>query len=72
MDSKFNSPKTKEEFLKRAEKVELEAAETMKFAIRSRIASAIRGYQDELQYYEAVVQLKKEGPDAVEWPKAAK
>ena len=72
MDSKFNSPKTKEEFLERAEKVELDAAQTMKFAIRSRIASAIRPFQDELAYYEAVVQLKQEGPDAVEWPKAVK
>lgn len=68
MDSKFKSPKTKEELIERAEKIELKAALALRHSIQSRIASATRAYIEELKFHEAVIKLKTEGPDAVVWP----
>ena len=65
MDSKFNPPKTKEEFLERAKPVTLTAALAIRNALRHRIQSATHAFQVELNFYEKVIELHEKGD--VEW-----
>lgn len=71
MDSKFNPPANKEEFLERASKVELKAALALQNALRNRIESATRALRTELEFYQAVIVMHTDGEDAVVWPPKA-
>lgn len=68
MDTKFNPPLTKAEFLERAKKVELKAALSIRNALLHRRASAVRALDIEIEFYDKVVELYEDGEDAVEWP----
>lgn len=68
MESKFNPPRTKEEFIERASKVDLKAALALQNALANRIRSATAALETELEFYRSVIKLHQEGPDAVVWP----
>jgi protein tyrosine phosphatase len=67
MDSKFVPPTTKEEFLERAKKVPLAGALGVLNSLKQRRASMVRALDQEILFYEKVVELNKVGEDAVEW-----
>jgi hypothetical protein len=66
VDSKFNPPINKQEFVERAQKTTAEGAKGVLSALRSRRAMVVRPYDVEIQYYEQVLKLLETG-DA-EWP----
>lgn len=71
MDSKFNPPKDQAEFEKRAEGVELKAALAVKNSLLQRRASAVRALDVEIEYYDAVIDLKS-GKKVTYPPKAGR
>ena len=64
----YNPPKNKEEFLERADKVELKAALAIQNALRQRIRSVSAALRSELEFYDKVIELHQKGPEVVEWP----
>lgn len=66
MDSKFNPPINKQEFIERAKKTTPAGARGVLSALHSRRAMVVRPYDVEIQYYEQVIKLLETG-DA-EWP----
>lgn len=67
MDSKFVPPTTKEEFLKRAEKVTLEGARGVLGSLKNRRAALVKTIDTEIKFYEKVVELREKGEDKVTW-----
>lgn len=67
MESKFVSPKNKQEFLERAKKVPLSGALGVLNSLKHRRASMVRSIDEEIFFYEKVLELAKNGEDKVEW-----
>lgn len=67
MDSKFVPPATKAEFLERAKKVPLQGALGVLNSLKHRRASLIRSVDQEIHFYEKVVELNKVGEEKLEW-----
>lgn len=67
MDSKFNPPKDKKEFIERQAKIDTKAALSILNALRHRRASAVRALDVEIEFYEAALEYRKNGD--VDYPK---
>jgi hypothetical protein len=62
MDSKFNPPATKEEFVERAKKINgINGAMGVLNALRNRRASMVRAVDIEIAFYEEAVNYLKTG-----------
>ena len=66
MDSKFNPPINKQEFLERAQKTIKEGAKGVLTALKTRRAMVVKPYDIEIEFYTQVIKLRETG-DA-EWP----
>jgi len=66
MDSKFNPPINKQEFLERAQKTTKEGAKGVLTALKTRRAMVVKPYDIEIEFYTQVIKLRETG-DA-EWP----
>lgn len=67
MESKFVPPVTKEDFLERASKVPAEGASALLNSLKQRRAALVRAVDEEIKFYEKVVELNKVGADKLEW-----
>lgn len=67
MDSKFVPPVNKAEFLERAKKVELRGALGVLNALKNRRASVTRAIDQEIYFYDKIVELNKIGEEKIEW-----
>lgn len=66
MDSKFNPPINKQEFLERAKNTTAAGAKGVLAALRTRRAMVVKPYDVEIEFYTQVIKLRETG-DA-EWP----
>jgi len=67
MDSKFVPPKNKAEFLERAKKVPVVGALGVLNSLKHRRESLVRAIDQEILFYEKVVELNKVGEDKLDW-----
>ena len=65
MQPSFTPPKTEEELYKRAGDMTIEAAHALKKTIEQRRAQAVRPFDEELKFYDAVIKIKS--GEVVKW-----
>jgi hypothetical protein len=67
MDSKFVPPVTKAEFLKRASGIPLQGASGVLNSLKSRRSALVRSLDQEIYFYQKVVELHEVGEEKLKW-----
>lgn len=67
MQPTFKKPETREEFLKRADEIDVSGAKSILSTLYQRRAQLVKSIDEEIEFYQQVLNRKK-GTDNYEYP----